>query len=375
MKAKLIRTSTLLMLALAFTGCVEMTLSNLTPKRTPQNPSGIYTLTMKPEIRDANAIKESFKPYVVIDGERHPMRKSSMGSNVYEYEYAMPANRSQAKYYFVIDYLSNVKGTARERTETSQLYTLELVNRYVITMLSQRGPVGAVVPVVGRGFTKYDKIEVGGEIADTHYNSSNSLSFTVPALTAGRSYPVKLISGNGSMFIGEFLIDVGQLRVTPSSVEVMTGERTMLVFSTNNEAPASGILIDVTTDIPDSVIMPEVVITKGTRSVSVPLEGGTPGEGSLYIHAAGFKEVQIPVSVLSKDAPFFEQDTVRGDQVQSMNQIHLHESVNEVSIHETTYTESHFTETNQQTPADGPWAAPNANGNGSLDHESEELPF
>lgn len=303
MKAKLIRTLTLLALTFAFTGCVEMTLSNLTPKRTPQNPSGIYTLTMKPEIRDANAIKESFRAYVMIDGEKHPMTKSSIGSNVYEYEYTMPSGRSEAKYYFVMDYLVDVKGTSRERTETSDLHTLKLVNRYVITMLSQRGPVGATVPIVGRGFSKYDKISIGGQVADTQFNSANSLTFTVPALPAGRSCPVNLQSGNGSMFIGDFLIDAGQIRVTPSTVKVLTGERTMLVFSVDNQAPASGILVDVTTDIPDSVIMPEVVITQGTRSISVPMEGGVPGEGSLYINAAGFKEVQIPISVLSKESP------------------------------------------------------------------------
>lgn len=371
MKAKLIRTLTLLALTFAFTGCVEMTLSNLTPKRTPQNPSGIYTLTMKPEIRDANAIKESFRAYVMIDGEKHPMTKSSIGSNVYEYEYTMPSGRSEAKYYFVMDYLVDVKGTSRERTETSDLHTLKLVNRYVITMLSQRGPVGATVPIVGRGFSKYDKISIGGQVADTQFNSANSLTFTVPALPAGHSYPVNLQSGNGSMFIGDFLIDAGQIRVTPSSVKVLTAERTMLVFSVDNQAPASGILVDVTTDIPDSVIMPEVVITQGTRSISVPMEGGVPGEGSLYINAAGFKEVQIPISVPSKESPVAD-DVYQEDleQVDILEPIPSNDSVNEVSLSET-----QMTETSQETRGDDPWAAPNEGMQHSSDQESEELPF
>lgn len=367
MKAKLIRTLTLLMLTFAITGCVEMTLSNLTPKRSPQNPSGIYTLTMKPEIRDANAIKESFKAYVVIDGEKHPMTKSSLGSSVYEYEYTIPSGRSESKYYFVMDYLVNVKGTTRERTETSELYTLELVNRYVVTMLSHRGPVGATVPVVGRGFSKYDKISIGDQLADTQFNSENSLTFTIPALPAGRAYRVSLQSGQSALYIGDFLIDASQIRVTPSSIEVLTGERTMVIFSTDNEAPASGILVDVTTDIPDSVIMPEVVITAGTRSISVPLEGGAPGEGSLYVSATGFKDVQIPVSVLSQDAPIavdINETTIESIEVLESS------SSNNASFRETQLMES-----NQQTLSDDPWAASNEDLTYPDDQEFGELPF
>ena len=87
MNAKLIRTLFSMIAVLALVGCSDMTLSNLTPQRVPQNPSGIYTITMKPSLRDATIIQDSIMPYIVIDGTKHPMKKSSMGANIFEYEY------------------------------------------------------------------------------------------------------------------------------------------------------------------------------------------------------------------------------------------------------------------------------------------------
>ena len=301
MNAKLIRTLFSMIAVLALVGCSDMTLSNLTPQRVPQNPSGIYTITMKPSLRDATIIQDSIMPYIVIDGTKHPMKKSSMGANIFEYEYTMPAGHADAKYYFVIDYLADVKGTPRERSETSELYTLKLINRYVVTMVTERGPVGSKVAVVGRGFSKYDKVTIGGIEADTTVESSNALSFIVPALPAGRSYQAYLRSGNGNMPIGQFLIDAGNIRVMPKELTLTSGERSVLIFSIDNPAPKDGLLIDVTTDIPESVIMPEVIIPGGARSVSIPLEGGLAGNGTLYATASGFGETHVPISVIGEE--------------------------------------------------------------------------
>ena len=43
--------------------------------------------------------------------------------------------------------------------------------------------------------------------------------------------------------------------------------------------------------------MPEVIIPGGARSVSVTVEGGAPGTGYLYMEAAGFGAVQVPIRV------------------------------------------------------------------------------
>jgi hypothetical protein len=53
----------------------------------------------------------------------------------------------------------------------------------------------------------------------------------------------------------------------------------------------------VTTDVPDSVIMPEVVIPQGQTSVTVTVEGGKQGSGSLFLKGFGNGEVTVPVTV------------------------------------------------------------------------------
>ncbi|MEM9227622.1 MAG: hypothetical protein AAGA45_06610, partial [Verrucomicrobiota bacterium] len=62
------------------------------------------------------------------------------------------------------------------------------------------------------------------------------------------------------------------------------------------------------TDSPQSIIMPEVVIPEGAKSVSVPMEGGIPGTGTLFVEAPGFNAIKVPVSVLGSTA--VEVDTV-----------------------------------------------------------------
>ena len=43
--------------------------------------------------------------------------------------------------------------------------------------------------------------------------------------------------------------------------------------------------------------MDEVIIPGGMKQVTVKVEGGTPGKGTLYMKAAGFGTVQVPLQV------------------------------------------------------------------------------
>ena len=65
-------------------------------------------------------------------------------------------------------------------------------------------------------------------------------------------------------------------------------------------APPGGLLLDLTTDVPESVIMPEVIVPDGQNSVTVTVEGGRPGTGSLYLKGYDTGEVTIPVSVTAR---------------------------------------------------------------------------
>ena len=56
---------------------------------------------------------------------------------------------------------------------------------------------------------------------------------------------------------------------SPSALTLRQGEQQALTFTIPSPAPAGGMLIDVRTDIPESVIMPEVMVPANATSVTV----------------------------------------------------------------------------------------------------------
>lgn len=298
MKAQsLLRALLLPLLGLLCTGC-QVTLKNLTPAKIPENPSGIYTFTMAAKFPKAKYVgRNSMKVNIVIGGETHLMRKTSKDLNIFKVDYKMPAGYTEASYYYTLDYDSYSESKPKHKSIKSGLFSSRLVNRYILQIESSRGPVGAEISVIGRGFSPSDTIAFGSVEIPINYHSGTSLSFVVPSLASGRNHALTLQTDQGALPIGYFQIDTSTISVLPNSLSLNSGERDMLVFSIEFKAPSGGFLIPVTTDIPDSVIMPEVIIPEGAQSVNVPIEGGKTGRGTLYIEAPGFNTLEIPITV------------------------------------------------------------------------------
>lgn len=289
---------------LVLCGCAGLT--NLTPERVPENSSGLYTLSMSAHINDGSIVPGSIQPFLVIDEKILPMQPVQNLDNerIYEYNYRLPKGRKDAKYYFMLKYKvkNSVENKEAERTLTSPtVYVLEPIRRYVVTLQSERGPVGTVVPVLGRGFDKLDKIIVGGAPADTEYVSRAVINFTVPPLKSGVDYEVKLVGSESEMWIGQFRVDPAEMKVSPKKIELKSGEIVNVIFGIGFSAPKDGYPIDVKTNIPSSVIMDEIVVPEGKTSVSVALKGGAEGDGFLYVNGLGFNEVVVPVTVKSAE--------------------------------------------------------------------------
>lgn len=288
---------TLVGLLALLSGCSQTALSNLTPQRLPENPSGIYTFTLGTGVDRNKVVDGTMKAEMVVNGQTMPMRAADASSSLYELDFRMPPGQTEVRYFYQLSYQSRNNGITRDHEEKSELYTSQLVNRYVLSLESDRGPVGATIAVVGRGFSQYDTIVVGDREATTRYFSPNSLQFTVPAVEGGKRYDVFLRTGNGDLLVGSFLVDASALQVLPAAVDVTSGGKALVVFSVDHEAPAGGLPVDIKTDIPASVIMPEVMIPEGSRSVSVTLEGGPAGSGKLVAAAPGYQSVTVPVTV------------------------------------------------------------------------------
>jgi hypothetical protein len=279
--------------------CRQPTFINLTSKNISQNPSGIYTLQTEIDIQDRRVVKDTVEVSVIVGGDSITMVKDPVNPSLWSCDYKLPQGFDEATYYFQVDYSTKLNnGALRPGEIKSDLQVFRLENRYVGNLASYRGPVGVEIAVQGRGLTKYDSITFGGEKASTRYLSENELRFTVPALPSGIDYPVQLIGGpHGALDIGNFRIDESPLGVVPSSLEIVSGDSATLLFKIDYDAPEGGLSIDVKTNVPDSIVMPEAVIAEGDRTVNIPIQGGSVGEGKMIISAPGYDSVEVSVRV------------------------------------------------------------------------------
>ena len=278
---------------LLLTGC-DLTITNVTPETVPANPSQIYTITARFELVSSGVIPESVHPRIVIDGQSYNMTRTTAGSDLWEFEYQLPAGRTATKYYFIADYDLH-SGVSHEKN-SDQVYVLNIAGRYVLRPEANRAPVGSRVSVLGAGFTPSDVVFFDFTPTRTVFESPSSLSFFVPAIDPGHSYSVSVRGGGNELSVGAFRVDAISFQVNPSSLTLRSGEQKAITFTIPNPAPAGGMLVDVTTDVPESVIMPEVMITAGAVSVTVPVQGGKPGSGAIYFRSSA-GESSIPLTV------------------------------------------------------------------------------
>lgn len=278
-------------------GCATMSLTNLTPSSLPENPSGIYTFTLRVTPKSATVVPDSIAPHIVVGAESHDMQKSESVPGVYEFDCKLPPGQDSVGYYYLVSYQTEGNGMQADRQAFTELSHAAIVSRYVVSLEVNRGPVGARIGVLGRGFTPQDLVGFDGTAVRTVYESPTSLGFFVPALAPGKTYRVTLSSAAGNSDVGTFRIDSSDVTAEPSSLALGPGQKQTLTFTINHPAPAGGLLLDVTTDIPSSVIMPEVIVPEGQTSVTVTVEGGKPGAGSLFLKGYGNGEVTVPVTV------------------------------------------------------------------------------
>ncbi len=279
-------------------GCETVTLTDLTPKSMAENPSQIYTFSLRVTPRTSTV--SGIAPNIIIDGKTFKMNKSTIGEGLYDFEYQLPAGYNRVSYYYLVNYAVEGNNVTSPKEAYTGVSTAEIVGRYVLKLEINRGPVGARISVLGRGFAPQDTIHFNGTPARTNFESPNAISFFVPPLEPSRNYQVTLNSTAGNSPVGTFRIDPSSVTVAPGSLNLRTGDRQILTFTLPNAAPPGGTLLDISTDVPESVIMPEVVVPQGQTYVGVTVEGGKPGTGSLFLKGFGSGEVTVPVSVTAK---------------------------------------------------------------------------
>ena len=284
---------------LLLAGC-NLTITSLTPDELRENPSQLYTLSARVKPASQSIDRSSINVSVVIDGKDLPMRKASATSDVYECDYSLPRGRDTATYYFLAIYRYNSSPPTRNYQSYSEVHHLTVDRRYSLPLEANRGPVGSRVSVAGNGFGPQDVVYLDTVPARTVYESPSALSFFVPSVEPNRNYNLAIGGSGATLSAGTFRVDAMGVTVTPSSLTMRTGEQQSLQFTLTGPAPQGGQLLDVTTDIPETVIMPEVVVPEGATNTVVTVQAGKPGAGALYLKGFGSGEITIPVSVSAR---------------------------------------------------------------------------
>jgi hypothetical protein len=284
---------------LLLSGC-GLTITNLTPTTVPANPSQIYTVTARFHTDSDRIPADSIHPRIIIDGQSYDMtRSTTAGSDLWEFEYQLPVGRPTAAYYFIADYGVKSGEQVESKEETSDLQTLVINGRYALGPEASRAPVGTRVSMLGAGFTPTDVVYLDDTPTRTVFESPSSLSFFIPPVDPGKSYHLRVAGGGDELQVGSFRVDPISFQVDPSALTLRSGEQQAVTFSIPTPAPAGGMLVDVTTDVPESIVMPEVMIAAGETSVTVPVQGGKPGSGSIFFKSSA-GENSIPVTVSAK---------------------------------------------------------------------------
>ncbi|MCU0792825.1 MAG: cell surface protein [Opitutaceae bacterium] len=282
---------------LLLAGC-DIKVVDLTPKVLPENPSRIYTFGLRAEPKSTKVLMDSISARLVVDGQTFEMKTGALGAGIFEYEYQLPAGRDELAYYYIVDYAVENRAGISRRREYGEITRTRVVGRYVFTMETNRGPVGARISVVGRGFGNADVVRFDDQPVRTVNESVNALSFYVPAVETGRNYRVTLVGAAGTSPIGTFRVDPAVLSVSPERLALTQGGSQSLTFTLPAPAPFGGQMLDITTDVPDSVIMPEVLVPEGQNTITVDVTGGKPGSGNLFLKGYGSTgEITVPVTV------------------------------------------------------------------------------
>lgn len=298
MKAKRIFLCPVLALACCLAGC-GVHIVNTTPERVTASPAGTLTLSAQARVKQPTVVPSSLDAFVVIDGEHYPMVVDPAIFGRFEYAYQVPAGTQLTRFYYILNYLTQKNDAAPvAQQRLSDLYQVQLRNPSTLTMYQTRAAIGTRVIITGEQFSREDLIYVNQTICETIFISPQQLQFVVPELKPGFGYHIEVRGITHAQHAGYLRIDpASPLSILPTSLSLQPGQQQALAFMLDYPAPYQGLEIRVTTDIPDSIRLPEIVIPAGARTVSATIKAEKAGSGHLFICANGLPERVVPVTI------------------------------------------------------------------------------
>ena len=118
----------LLLLPLLLAGCAS-TVTNLTTRQLPRNPSGLYPVEARWDSNQQSLRRDSIKAYVVVGLESYPMQRTQLTVNRWEAVVPVPKSQRFLNYRFKFDYLYNAVPAPRADSKLSAPLELEIVDK------------------------------------------------------------------------------------------------------------------------------------------------------------------------------------------------------------------------------------------------------
>lgn len=109
------------------TGCLSTRITNLTPRQVTLPADGLVRFEARWDSNQRAIREDSFRPYVVVGGEKHPLQRTLLTSNRWEVLVPVPPDRRFVNYHFKFDYEIQGFGKRRPDSRLSAGYQLEIL--------------------------------------------------------------------------------------------------------------------------------------------------------------------------------------------------------------------------------------------------------
>ena len=115
---------------LLLAGCMTGTFTRLTPGAQPRNANNLYPVETAFDSKQQSLCWDSFKAYVLVNGQSLPLRPVPLVKNRWEGLVPVPPGVTTVNYRFKFDYRYNNFGTApKPDSVSSKIYTLKVIDQ------------------------------------------------------------------------------------------------------------------------------------------------------------------------------------------------------------------------------------------------------
>lgn len=109
-------------------GCVQTTITNLTPKRMLRNDTGFYPVEMIWESNQTALRRETVKPVVLVGTNAYPMKRTQLLTNRWETLVPIGTKAEELRYRIKVNWQFNAIPVPQANSQLSKEFLLRVEN-------------------------------------------------------------------------------------------------------------------------------------------------------------------------------------------------------------------------------------------------------